>query len=65
MKTAFDHHTGVVALMQYLDKPIPKPETGKFPREKLRTGDSILLFNTTNVKERIKKIEQLGLKMYA
>ena len=49
--------------MQYLDKPIPKPDN--FPRDKVRTGDAILLFNTTNVKERIEKIKKLGIKVYA
>ncbi len=57
LRTHDDHQVGVVGLLSYLDKPIPKPAQG--PRRKLQVGDAVLLLNTTDVDARMSKIKAL------
>ena len=52
-----DHKVGVLGLLQYLDKGgVPRPES---PRRLLKTGDQVLLMNTSNVAERMSKLKAL------
>ena len=44
-------------LLRYLDKGgVPRPES---PRRLLKTGDQVLLMNTSNVAERMSKLKAL------
>ena len=39
LRSHTDHQVGVIALMQYLDKPVTAPDA---PRRKLQIGDQVL-----------------------
>ena len=52
-----DHKVGVLGLLQYLDKGgVPRPDS---PRRQLKTGDQVLLMNTSKVMERMSKLRSL------
>ena len=56
LRSHVDHQVGVVGLLSYLDKPIPRPP---HPRRILQVGDAVLLMNTTKVEERMAAIKKL------
>ena len=56
LRSHVDHQVGVIALMQYLDKPVPAPDA---PRRKLKLGDQVLVMNTTGVAQRMRLLKQL------
>lgn len=56
LRSAKDHTVGVIALMQYLDKPIAKPAS---IRRQLTTGDCVLVLNTNKVGERMGDVKKV------
>ena len=56
LRSHVDHQVGVIGLLQYLDKPIPRPDA---VRRRLKCGDSVIVLNTKNVGERMARIKQL------
>ena len=52
-----DHRVGVLGLLTYLDKPIPKRPDG--PRQVMQVGDAVLLLNTKNVEERMRRLKDI------
>ena len=56
LRSHIDHQVGVIGLLQYLDKPIPKPDA---VRRRLTVGDSVIALNTKRVKKRMALIKEL------
>jgi catechol 2,3-dioxygenase-like lactoylglutathione lyase family enzyme len=56
LRSHVDHQVGVIGLLQYLDKPIPKPDAA---RRRLLCGDSVLVLNTKGCAERMARIARL------
>ena len=56
LRSHIDHQVGVIGLLQYLDKPIPKPD---LVRRRLTVGDSVIVLNTKSVEMRMTQIKKL------
>ena len=56
LRSHIDHQVGVIGLLQYLDKPIPKPDAA---RRRLAIGDSVIVLNTRHAAKRMALIKRL------